>query len=340
MSTIYLFYWDQFFTEQKLKSRKKEFAIKYGKENIFQLSTKDFNTGETINTIWWSGLFATKKLVILSWLPQDTTSKYNESTKEAMGQFYDYFLANKGSISEDNLIIFHTTTPDKKTKRTKYFLETNDPQIKVTEYKADKKSITGFFQTKFPGWEINAELQEYILQLCNDNMYLVDNETTKIKSFLDKQYADSRKPIVNKDLINNIVSSDANYDVRSFLDGVILGNNPGSIEKLIAFAHEGNNEFQFLWLLYRSLGGIINLIDCRNHNISDAGELAKNAKLPPFTVSRYLSKKNTLQANEQKFKTIYHELLDMDYKLKTWMLPPESFWLSILALFQIDKKSL
>ena len=256
-------------------------------------------------------------MVILSGLPQDTTSKYNESTKEALNQFYDYFLANKHSISEDNLIIFHTTNPDKKTKRTKYFLESNDPHIKTTEYKADKKSINAFFQSKFGEQILSNDIQDLIVQLCNDNMYLIDNETTKIKSYLDKQYADSKKPIIDTELITHIISSSANYDVWSFLDGIIFGKSPQSIEKLISFAHEGNNEFQFLGLLYRSIGGIINLIDCRNHGITNPSDLAKHAKLPPFTVSRYVGKKELLQANEEKFKKIYHQLVDMDYKLKT-----------------------
>lgn len=327
---IYCFYGDSFFSEQKLKNRKKEFATKYGQENIFQLSTKDFNLGETINTIRWGGLFAHKKMVILSGLPQDTTSKHTESTKEAINTFYDYFIANKGSISEDNLIIFHTITPDKKTKRSKYFLESNDSEIKLTEFKADKKAITWFFQQKFPHNELDQEWQDLIVQLCNDNMYLIDNETTKIKSYLDKQ-SDTTKKHVSKELITNIISSSANYDVWSFLDNIIL--NKGGMDKLIAFAHEGNNEFQFLGLLYRSVWGIINLIDCRNHNITNPADLAKHAKLPPFTVSRYLSKKDVLIANKERFYDIYRKLVDMDYKLKTGILPPESFRPTIFLLF-------
>ncbi len=329
MSNIYLFYWDPFFTELKLKTRTKEFALKHGKENIFHFSTKDFNVSDTISGIRWWGLFTTKKLVIVHGLPQDTTSKYNESTKEQINQLYDYFLANKWSISEDNLIIFHTSNPDKKTKWTKYFLENSDPQIKLNEYKADKKSITQFIQSKFPNNELSGEHQDLILLLCNGNMYLVDNETNKIQSYLQAR-PNTR---LTTDLITQIVSSSATYDVRSFLDGIILDKNKKSTQKLINFAHADNNEFQFLWLLYRSIWGIINLINAREHRIENPAELAKYSKLPPFTVSRYLPKKNQLLEKKEYFYDLYHQLVAMDHKLKTGLIPSESFWTSIYGFF-------
>jgi hypothetical protein len=62
-------------------------------------------------------------MVILSGLPLDTTTKLNESQKEGINQFFDYFQANKNHITDDTLLIFVTTTPDKKTKWAKYFLE-------------------------------------------------------------------------------------------------------------------------------------------------------------------------------------------------------------------------
>jgi hypothetical protein len=331
---IYLFYGDSFFTEIKLKTRKKEFATKYGKENIFQLSAKEFIITEAISTIWGSSLFASKKMIIISGLPQDTTTKFNESTKEALNKFYDYFVANKSSISEDNLIIFTTSTPDKKTRRAKLFLDANDPQIKLIEHKADKKSMLDYIATKSNG-RLTGENAELLISICNENMYVIDSELKKITSYLDSQTSKDEKPkTLNFELITSLVSSTASVDVRSFLDGIILHQDSKSKAKLINFAHGDSNEFQFLGLLYWSIGGILNLIDCREHGLSNPGDLAKNSKLPPFTVSRYLSKKELLLGKKKQFQIIYHQLVDMDYKLKTGLLPPESFWPWIYNILQ------
>ncbi|MFA7285048.1 MAG: hypothetical protein WC004_04495 [Candidatus Absconditabacterales bacterium] len=329
MSPIYFFYGDPFFTELKLKTRKKEFANKYGKENIFQFSAKKFNTTEIVSAIWGGGLFTSKKMVIIQGLPQDTTSKFNEATKEQLNNFYEYFLANKQNISEDNLTIFVTSNPDKKTKRAKYFLEGGDEQIKGSEHKADKKSISNFIQSQLSEITLTSSQQELILSLCNENMYLVTNEINKIKAYIQ---AHPQVSLTEK-MIVEIVSSSTAYDVRSFLDGIIFGGSAKSTEKLISFARADNNEFQFLGLLYRSIGGIIGLIDARKHGIQSSGDLAKYSKLPPFTVSRYLPKKPDIIAKQEYFKHIYHQLIEMDYKLKTGMLPPESFWPSIYGLF-------
>lgn len=318
---IYLFHGDPFFVEQKYKHRRSEFASKFWAENVFIFDVKNRNTQDITNTIWWAGLFADKKMVIIQGLPQDTTTKLNESTKENLNHFYDYFVANINAIPQDNLIIFTTTNPDKKTKRTKYFLEWSNANIKITEFKADKKSITNFISEQSHS-QISWEDAELLTQLCNENMFSISNELKKITNYLS-----SKENIkVTSSLIREIVSSDASVDVRSFLDGMVIENNPKSIEKFIDFSRQDNNEFQFLWLLYWSIGWIINLIDSREHNITDAWSLAKNSKLPPFTVSRYSWKKDKLVSKKDDFHRIYHSLVDMDYKLKTGLMPSEGFW--------------
>lgn len=171
--------------------------------------------------------------------------------------------------------------------------------------------------------------QELILSLCNENMYLVANELNKIKAYAQ---AHPQASLTEK-MIVEIVSSSTAYDVWSFLDGIIFGGNTKSTEKLLSFARADNNQFQFLGLLYRSIGGIIGLIDAWQHNIQSSGDLAKYSKLPPFTVSRYVSKKSDIIAKQTYFKNIYHQLIDIDYKLKTGTLPPESFRPSIYGLF-------
>lgn len=329
---IYLFYGDPFFTEQKIKKRKTEFALKYWAENIFQTTTKEFDQHRLHEIVRGSGLFTDKKLIIISWIPQNTTDKLHESTKDSLNAFFDYFVANRNSISEDNTIIFTTTTPDKKTRRAKFFLDGKDPSIKIIEHKADKKSMAQHIldQSDKKCW---TEAAEFLVELCNQDMYLIDNELHKILSYIEWETKKNNWESVpcTLELISSIVSSTANIDVWSFLDGIIIDNNLNAYAKLIKFAHDDNNEFQFLWLLYRSIGGILGLIDCREHGISHPSELAKKTKLPPFTISRYANKKQKILDKKKQFQTIYHSLVNIDYKLKTGLLPAESFWVGVMG---------
>jgi DNA polymerase III delta subunit len=323
---IYLFYGEAFFVEQKIKHWKSEFATKHGAHNIFKFDVEDWDTKSITETIWWGGLFAEKKMVIINWLPPTTTAKFKEATKTAISLFYDYFTANLDSIPADNLIIFTTGTPDGKTKWKKFFLDTTNPNIKLTEFKSDKKEIIKYIQ-EYAQNQISAENAELISMLCNGNMYAVSNELKKIVSYIEQN---TDKQALSSETITEIVASSANVDVWTFLDGIVLENNPKSVEKFITFSQQENNSFQFLGLLYRSVGGLIHLIDAREHNISSSGELAKNSKLPPFTVSRYIGKKDIIIAKKKKFHELYHGLVEIDYKLKTGLLPAESFWSAVL----------
>lgn len=268
-------------------------------------------------------------MVILSGLPLDTATKLNESQKEGINQFFDYFQSNKSNITDDTLLIFVTTTPDKKTKWAKYFLESGDPLIKSIEHKWDKKTMVSYILDQTNNI-IDSELAEYIIECCNENMFAISNECKKINAYL--QSTSNKK--LNKEIINEIISSNASVDVWSFLDGIVIENNQKSIIKLIDFSRQDNNEFQFLWLLYRSIWGIIHLIDSREHGISDSWSLSKNSKLPPFTVSRYINKKDSLISKKIQFHNIYHNLIDMDYKLKMGLLPSEAFRNEVVDILQ------
>jgi hypothetical protein len=73
-------------------------------------------------------------------------------------------------------------------------------------------------------------------------MFAISNECKKINAYL--QSTGNKK--LNKKIINEIISSEANVDVWSFLDGIVIENNQKSIAKLIDFSRQDNNEFQFL----------------------------------------------------------------------------------------------
>lgn len=89
---------------------------------------------------------------------------------------------------------------------------------------------------------IDNEQAEYIIESCNENMFAISNECKKINAYI--QSITNRK--LNKEIINEIISSDANVDVWSFLDGIVIENNQKSITRLIEFSRQDNNEFQFL----------------------------------------------------------------------------------------------
>ncbi len=319
----YLFYGDQFFVEQRLLHWKREFSSKHGSENIMKFQCAQLDTKEITEAIWWWGLFAMKKMIIIEGLPPDTTSKYNESTKKQMDNFYEYLITHQSTIPEDNLIIFISTTPDKKTKRAKLFLNEEHDWIKVISHEATSKEILKYIQEHSDGLIAWANAQR-LIDLCNKQMYTIDNEIKKIKSYLSWSSIQ-----LTEKILDDIVISDKQIDVWSFIDGIIINQDPQTINKFITYSQQDNNSFQFLWLLYWSIGWMIYLIDSREHGITDPSELASKSKLPPFTISRYNAKKNQLITSKNQLHHIYKNLLEMDYNLKTGMLPAEGFWVWI-----------
>ncbi|HMY80254.1 MAG TPA: hypothetical protein PK048_00215 [Candidatus Absconditabacterales bacterium] len=334
---LYFFYGDEFFVNLKVRHRIQEFATKHGGENIIKFDVKTRDTRSVTESIWGGGLFATKKLILIQGLPLDTTTKINESTKESLNAFYDYFTEHTNTIPDDHLMILYTTTPDKKTRWAKWCFDENNTIIKRIEHKADKQTMYEYISTQTQG-VIVGDIAQTLIDSCNENMFMINNEIKKINAWLASNPSNSYDSYSLKELISQIVSSDHQIDVWTFLDGILLEGSQKSIDKLITFGKQDNNTFQFLGLLYRSIGGIINLIDCREHDITQPGELTSKTKLPPFTVSRYLSKKDTLIKKKNVFHKLYHDLVAMDYNLKKGILPPEAFWNEIVGLFTIKNR--
>ena len=189
-------------------------------------------------------------MIIIHGLPPNTTAKYPESAKQQIEYFYEYLTTHYNKIPSENIIIFTSTQPDKKTKRAKLFLDNTHEWIKSIYYDGGKKESINYIQD-LSNQSIGKDLGEYLLELCNHNMYTVDNEIKKIMAY----QATSPHQTLDKKIIGDIVNNNKQIDVWSFLDGIIIDQNDQAIYKFITYSQQSDSEiFQFLGLLYRAIG--------------------------------------------------------------------------------------
>lgn len=314
---LFFFTWDEkYLLKKKLEERKNSFFEKYGKENFFQFNTNDLNIVELKNTVlsWW--LFSTKKLIFVFGIPKDSTDKIAESKISPISEFLEENIEN---ISQDNVIIFISYSPDKRTKLYKLL-------SKKTELKKFNKlkwiELNNFVKENL--WDyINNTNTTLFVQKVWDNLNDLYNEIEKIKSYCEYNNCKADEKIIEK-----VVFSHKESDPFKILDELL--RNP---EKAIKLIEDEQNKwadtFQFLWMLYWGLRNLIQIIDLYKSWVTSSSEMASMTWIHPFVISKNKKNIENLKLNEQNIINIFEELVEMDNWIKTWKIPAEIFWLEI-----------
>jgi hypothetical protein len=82
-------------------------------------------------------------------------------------------------------------------------------------------------------------------------------------------------------------------------------------------------------MLYWGVKILIGMIDSWEQWFSSSKEIASRIKAPPFTISKFGKYKEQIVSKKDIRNTMFMEFVELDFSLKTWKLPLESFWVSI-----------
>ena len=129
--------------------------MKFGSDSIFHFSLDNLDIGLIKQAIYSSGLFTTKKLIIVNGIPLDATTKLGEEKNGQLTTFIEAFIKAEGKIPDDSLLVFISSTPDKRLRLYK-FLEKN-------------ASVKEFTQLK------NNDLEEFVKKELSD--CIIDHAT-------------------------------------------------------------------------------------------------------------------------------------------------------------------
>lgn len=303
---------------QELTKRKTSFLEKYGEYGLFDFSSENLQGDQLQNALMSGGMFATKKLVIMRWVPLDSTAHNKAKTAdvERCCKLLEQFLATHDT---ETIVVCVSYKPDKRTKPYKRFA-TN---AQVKEFPPlDEKQKLHYVQQQF--WSLlNSEQQLHLVTSCNDLWHL-SNECNKIKHYANYHHLNT----LTDDQLQNIVRSSISSNNFALLDHLYT-NTTKSITLITTAQQAGEDTFQFLGMLYRWIKITINIINLAEQWITDGKLVASTLKAHPFVVSKQLKLLPQLKEKKQAVYTLYNDIIELDYQIKSWILPAEGFWLAV-----------
>lgn len=315
----FLFTWeDTYSLQQEVQKRKDAFLQKYGDQAFFSLAGDDIDSSSLLNVILWWGMFATKKLIILRGIPKD--SLYPYSSTAWLSKVEDALISHRDQIPEDHVVILTCAKPDKRTKGWKFFQQHAD----LKEFKALKEKDLRDLVHKQLSNLISIDQASYIVQLVWLSTWNIMHECEKLTLYADYNWIER---LTNKQ-IENVVYHQWEINAFGVLE-TLFTDKETTIKQIEQLKAQWQDIFQMLWMLYRGLKLLLQMIDCFEHGIKQWKEIASRLSMHPFAVNKQLKKIPELQKKKQSIRWLFFDLVEIDSSIKTWKLPAEWFWSAV-----------
>ena len=188
--------------------------------------------------------------------------------------------------------------------------------------------LTQFVQQNL-GTLIDNSHANLIVSLVGDNLFNLVNECEKLRLY--SEYHQLEK--LSSEQIQDIVYAQAEIDSFKILDNLFT-NKEKTLELITDYQEQNTDMFQFLGMLYRGLKMVIQMVNLHTRGVTDSKEMANTLKIHPFAISKQNKNITTLRANFSKIKNFYHDLLELDYNIKSGIYPAEGFWLEIKKMIR------
>lgn len=322
---VYLFTWEErFLVDKELERRTSNFSQKFWKDSIFTFNSENRDNWNITQNIFWWGLFSTKKLIILRWVPASAERQTWFDT-DSLNDFIDKFTKSFDSIPSDNLIVFLSHTPDKRWRLYK-FLEKN---AQIKEFKKmwwiELKNLI-----KNELWEIkiSESTMSYLIEKVWNDPYRITSEVDKLHEYCTVHEITN----INEKLIDEIVFWQTETVAFWFMDLLFKDTNK-AIQYLDKIKEEGTNRNEFAWALYYQLKMDIILNDYYARWIKDSKQIAAECKLNPRVVSNNMKNIHQISKNWNELKNMYNWLVQTDSWIKMWKIKEDEFRLNIKKLW-------
>jgi DNA polymerase-3 subunit delta len=303
---IFLYGEDDFRSRQKLLQIKDKFltADPVGSGlSIFDFEEGDFNT-KPLDVLGMPNLLNPKRLVIFKNII--ASGKETEQKK-----IFEYLDKNNYLEGDENLVVvfFEGSQPKK-----------NNALFKTLEKNAKSQNFEKLSAIKLGQWTLkrikeidpktsisNSALEKLAAYSGGDTQAL-NSEIQKLISFC----AGAR---IEDEDVEKLVSSNLNVSIFETIDA--LGNNDK--KQAARLLHEqlkrGEDPFYIFSMFVYQFRNLLKVADLKERGLANDYEIAKVSGLHPFVVKKSLAQLRSLTFS--KLKNVYHELSELDTKVKT-----------------------
>jgi len=325
IENVYLFTGqEKYLLDKELFRRKEWFLQKFWPDSIFSFGLDNLDIAQIKQAIYSSWLFTTKKLIIINWLPLDTTTKLWEEKSDQLTAFVDALIKADGKIPDDSLLVFISTAPDKRLKLYK-FLEKN---ANVKEFNQLKNSdLELFVKNELSDCMIDHSTIQYFLTKVGSDLYRVWFECDKLKTRTKLK----QEKKIDETMIDMIVFGQVETDSFALLK-MLFTDKKKAIQIVERIQQWWADRNQFLGMVYWALKFYLFMIDLDEGGLQNSKDIASLLKMNPRQVKNEYAKIWILKANKKNIENFYSWLIELDAAIKTWKVPDTYFRLGIKKL--------
>ncbi len=331
MSKIYFFTGEEtYLTHKEILKRKKNFSEKYGPENVLQLSLPEYSVNAIIEQMTNTWLFSNEKLLIIQGVPGETTSPGGTSDLE------EKIIQMWWSINPDYFIIFVSSKPDKRKKAYKFFSDPKNCQVKIFEHltgpaliKHIEQEMYEYLDETHKDTKLDKDSINILIERTQSNLWLINGECQKLS------YSVNSGKTLNYDNVSSIITWQAQDTMFGLMDAIVMQNK--NINSIIHnIRHEWKAIQEMLWWILRWLKIIISYAKIMQYD-HDGLSLASILGVPPFTLAKYKSYKDSIKEHANDFLWLYNDILEFDFELKSGNSDEIAFWPLLTTALQQHK---
>lgn len=325
LKKIYLFTWENYYALwNELNRWKKAFADKNGADSVFCFNSENWDYSYIKQAIFSWGFFVTNKLVILYWIPLDT-EKSNAIKADEIEKIADDLM--NYTLPSEVIVVCVSYKPDKRWRFYKWIdkLDKENPSQSILKSfpVLTESELVNFVQTQAKDLWMNRELSEFLIKRVWGDQFSLLSEIEKLRYW--KRYNNKDITI---DVVDDVCFWILDVDVFKLLD-LALTNKREAIKLIQSLEDKWLDWNAINWSLSWWLRNYLFVLDYAEHWITDSKIIAGELKQNPWSITNILKKISILKENKNLIKTLFEGIVDVDYKIKRWVLQPEFYFLTI-----------
>jgi len=324
---FFLYGEDDYRSSEKLNQIKKKFIEKVDESgyNIVILD-EDITIEKFTKEFSQTGFLARKKLIIIKNLFKQVISK------ELAEVILEYLNKFKNDEDENIIVFYENNLPHSKNPKNNYL--SGDElklfqKLKTFKYSQESKKLADYqvvkwIQEEFKenGKNIDKKLADKLFALVGNNLRFLKNEISKISNY-------NQELDIKEESIDGLVSASLNDDIFLFSDKLANKKKTEAIQLLNEQLRSGANPVYLLTMITRQFRILLQIKSALEENINQVN-LAKYLSLHPFVIKKSIASAQLYSLEE--LKLIYQKLLNLDEKIKSSGLKPQT----LLNLFVLD----
>lgn len=313
---------EAFLLHRDLTKRTTWFQEKYGTSTFFSYRADDITLDNVRQAFQWGGMFSEKTMLVLWWIPKDTTP--TNKTKADGGAVETYLIDHRDQLPDDLVLVLVSYKPDKRTKAWKFFQKVTTIKSYPATKEKDALHIVASWMSADRWGKIDIP---YLLQKTWTNLYRVYYECDKLLWYARHHQLTE----LTHEHIDKIVVPQE-HDIGFRILDTLFHDTAATYGTLWELEHQQEDPFKILGLLARGLKLILGMVDLYQHGTRAPKEIASSLKVHPFPVLKQFSHIKRYVAIFPSIRRFYGDVLRIETDVKQGKLAPALVWWRLKAL--------